>query len=111
MNHLGKLNDEDYPAFSTGQAAQILEVQEAFLRSLEGAEIVSPQRSRGGHRRYTRRQLILITRVRGQLDEGHTLAAAAHIIQLEDELRNAHRTIAALRQRLAELGHPDTDGH
>lgn len=109
MNSLGKLDDEDYPTFSTGQAAQILEVQEAFLRSLEGAEIVAPHRSRGGHRRYSRRQLILITRVRGQLDVGYTLAAAAHIIRLEDELHTARQTINRLQRRLAELDSTEAD--
>lgn len=102
LSHLGKLDDEDYPAYSTGQAARILEVQEAFLRSLDNADIVSPQRSEGGHRRYSRRQLNMISRLREQLDEGHTVAAAARIVGLQDDLTAAEGTIARLRRRLRQ---------
>jgi MerR family transcriptional regulator, heat shock protein HspR len=103
---LGKLDDQDYPAFTTGQAAKMLGVQEAFLRSLDTAELVQPQRSAGGHRRYSRRQLILVVRLREQVDQGHTLAAAARIIGLQDELAAANDTINDLR---AQLDQPTPD--
>jgi MerR family transcriptional regulator, heat shock protein HspR len=97
---LGKLDDQDYPAFTTGQAARMLDVQEAFLRSLDAADVVRPQRSEGGHRRYTRRQLSLVVRLREQLDDGHTLAAAARIIGLQDQLADAEDQISDLRRQL-----------
>lgn len=100
MADLGKLDDEDYPAFTTGQAAKMLSVQEAFLRSLDTADLVRPQRSEGGHRRYSRRQLALVVRLRGQLDEGHTVASAARIIGLQDQLADAENTIEDLRAEL-----------
>ena len=106
MADLGKLDDQDYPAFTTGQAADILGVQEAFLRSLDTADLVRPQRSSGGHRRYSRRQLTLVVRLREQLDEGHTLAAAASIIGLQDQLAEAQTTIDDLR---AQLDGPSPD--
>lgn len=34
---VGRLDDEDYPGFTMGQAAELLEVQQAFLRSLDAA--------------------------------------------------------------------------
>ncbi|MEV6904825.1 MerR family transcriptional regulator [Amycolatopsis sp. NPDC051372] len=83
---LGNLDDPDYPSFTTGQAPKMLSVQEAFLRSLDAADLVRPQRSDGGHRRYSRRQLTLVVWLRGQLDEGHTLTAAARIIGLQGQL-------------------------
>ena len=100
MADLGKLDDQDYPAFTTGQAARMLDVQEAFLRSLDAADVVRPQRSEGGHRRYTRRQLSLVVRLREQLDGGHTLAAAARIIGLQDQLAHAEDQISDLRRQL-----------
>ncbi|RKT53785.1 MerR family transcriptional regulator [Saccharothrix australiensis] len=106
-----KLDDVDYPAYSTGQAADLLDVQQAFLRSLDTAGLLSPRRSGGGHRRYSRRQLELAARIRVLFDEGHTLAAAARIIGLEDELAAAHDQIARLRTRLAAPdGAPVPDG-
>jgi DNA-binding transcriptional MerR regulator len=97
---LGNLDDQDYPAYTTGQVAKLLGVQEAFLRSLDTADLVRPQRSDGGHRRYSRRQLALVVRLREQLDEGHTLASAARIIGLQDQLADAENTITDLRARL-----------
>ena len=102
MADLGNLDDQDYPAYTTGQAAKMLGVQEAFLRSLDTADVVRPQRSEGGHRRYSRRQLTLVVRLREQLDEGHTLAAAARIIGLQDQLADAENVINDLRAQLAQ---------
>lgn len=99
---LSKLDDEDYPAFTIGQAASILGVREAFVRSLDAARILTPHRSEGGHRRYSRRQLARIARLREQLDEGHSLAAANRIIDLEDELDRAESTINELHNRLRD---------
>ncbi|WP_219417333.1 helix-turn-helix domain-containing protein [Pseudonocardia nigra] len=84
-----RLEDEDYPALSIGQAAELLEVQPAFLRSLDAAGVVQPERSGGGHRRYSRRQLARATRMRELFDQGHSLASAAQILALEDDLGRA----------------------
>ncbi|ATY12759.1 transcriptional regulator [Amycolatopsis sp. AA4] len=102
MTGLENLDDQDYPAYTTGQAAEMLGVQQAFLRSLDTAAVVRPERSGGGHRRYSRRQLTLVLRLREQLDEGHSLASAARIVGLEDELADAHDIITGLRARLDE---------
>jgi DNA-binding transcriptional MerR regulator len=83
---VGRLDDEDYPAVAMGQAAELLEVQPAFLRSLDTAGVLKPQRSDGGHRRYSRRQLVLAARMRALFDEGLTLDAAARIVELQDDL-------------------------
>jgi MerR family transcriptional regulator, heat shock protein HspR len=99
---VGRLDDEDYPAVAMGQAAELLEVQPAFLRSLDAAGVVQPERSGGGHRRYSRRQLALAARMRALFDEGLTLDAAARIVQLQDELHAARARIAELERELAE---------
>lgn len=51
MGGVSRLDDEDYPAVTMGQAAQLLQVQPTFLRSLDAAGVLTPQRSGGGHRR------------------------------------------------------------
>jgi len=97
-----RLDDEDYPSMTMGQAAELLDVQPAFLRSLDAAGVLAPSRSGGGHRRYSRRQLVFATRMRALFDEGLTLDAAARIIALQDELSAARARIAELEARLAE---------
>jgi DNA-binding transcriptional MerR regulator len=99
---VGQLDDEDYPALTMGQAAELLGVQPAFLRSLDAADVVSPERSTGGHRRYSRRQLVLAARMRELFDEGLSLDAARRIVLLQDQLDTANRRIAELERRLAD---------
>lgn len=94
---VGRLDDEDYPAVTMGQAAELLDVQPAFLRSLDAAGVITPTRSGGGHRRYSRRQLRLATRMRELFDEGMTLDAAARIVDLEDRLDAALTQVARLQ--------------
>jgi MerR family transcriptional regulator, heat shock protein HspR len=86
-----------------GQAAELLGVQPAFLRSLDAAGVLKPERSGGGHRRYSRRQLELATRMRALFDEGLTLDAAARIVGLQDNLATAHDNLAAAKAKIAEL--------
>ena len=94
-----QLDDPDYPAYTTGQAAQVLGVRQAFLRGLDAAGAVRPGRSAGGHRRYSRRQLDLAARIRVLFDQGHSLAATLRIVTLEDELAAARELIGRLRRR------------
>jgi MerR family transcriptional regulator/heat shock protein HspR len=97
---LDDLDDPDYPAFAIGRAAQALGVQQAFLRALDTAGAVTPQRSDGGRRFYTRRQLALAARIRELFDQGHTLAAALRILALEDDLAAERALTASLHARL-----------
>ncbi len=95
-----RLDDEDFPAVTMGQAAALLGVQPAFLRSLDAAGVVAPERSAGGHRRYSRRQLALAARLRQLFDQGMTLEAATRIVTLQDELSLAREELAAARDEL-----------
>jgi DNA-binding transcriptional MerR regulator len=86
-----KFDDEHYPAYTMGRAAEMLGTTPGFLRSLDEAKLLAPQRSSGGHRRYTRHELRLAARVRELLDEGMALHAACRIVVLEDQLEEARR--------------------
>lgn len=99
---LSDLDDEDFPAYTTGRAAELLGVRQAFLRSLDAAEVLVPYRSDGGHRRYSRRQLGVARRYRALFDDGHLLASAALIVRLQDDLAAANAEVDALRARLGE---------
>ena len=93
-----------------GQAAELLDVQPAFLRSLDAAGVLKPTRSGGGHRRYSRRQLQVAARMRELFDQGMTLDAAARIVGLQDQLETARpgSTSSDTRQPVtAKLTTPD----
>jgi MerR family transcriptional regulator, heat shock protein HspR len=68
---------------------------------------VTPERTGGGSRRHTRRQLAVATRIRELFDHGHTLAAALRILALEDELAAERALTARLRARLADQNPPE----
>jgi DNA-binding transcriptional MerR regulator len=90
------LDDEDFPAYTMGRAAELLGATPGFLRSLDEAKLITPQRSEGGHRRYSRYQLRLAARARELVDNGTSLDAACRIIILEDQLAEAMRINAEL---------------
>jgi len=79
-----KFDDEQYPVYTMGRAAEMLGVTQGFLRSLGEAKLIEPQRSPGGHRRYSRFQLRLAARVRALLDQGAGLESACRIVILEE---------------------------
>ena len=83
---LDRLDDRDHPTYGMGQAAELLEVAPAFLRSMDAAGLVRPARSAGGHRRYSRNQLDRVVALRELAEHGHTLASAAEILDLRADL-------------------------
>jgi DNA-binding transcriptional MerR regulator len=84
-----KFDDDDYPAYTMGRAAEMIGVTPAFLRSMEHTRLFAPTRSEGGHRRYSRYQLRLAARVREIADQGTPVEAACRIVMLEDQLQEA----------------------
>ncbi len=69
-----KLDDQDYPASTP----------------------LTPGRSAGRQRRYSRADLALAIRVRELLDQNMPLTAATRIVSLERQLAAAHQRIAHL---------------
>ena len=93
-----KLDDQNFPAYTMGLAADLLGVQPAFLRSLDAAGLLTPDRSAGGQRRYSRAELTIALQVRELLDQNMPLAAAIRIVSLERQLAEAHQRITHLEQ-------------
>ncbi|MFI6985187.1 MerR family transcriptional regulator [Embleya sp. NPDC050154] len=87
----GRLDDDHYPAYTTGRAAELLGTTPSFLRAVEQARLITPQRSAGGHRRYSRHQLRIAARARELADHGTSIEAACRIAILEGRLEQAHR--------------------
>jgi DNA-binding transcriptional MerR regulator len=98
----GKFDDMHHPAYSMGAAAEMLGVTPSFLRDLGDAGLVTPHRSDGGHRRYSRYQMELAGRARELVDEGMTLAAACRVVRAEEQLDVARRRITQLEDAAAQ---------
>ncbi|MFI9612172.1 MerR family transcriptional regulator [Streptomyces sp. NPDC052023] len=96
------LDDDDYPAYTMGRAAEMLGTTPAFLRALGEHRLIVPLRSQGGHRRYSRYQLRIAARARQLVDEGTPVEAACRIVILEDQLEEAQRTNEELRAQSRE---------
>jgi len=97
------LDDANMPLFTVGQVAEMLEVQQAFLRRLDEFHIVRPSRSAGGQRRYTRNEIVIVRYVAELMDNGLTLAAIRRVLQLEARVRELEAERDALRTELATL--------
>ncbi|MET9570561.1 helix-turn-helix domain-containing protein [Streptomyces virginiae] len=102
---ISRLDDDGYPAYTMGRAADMLGTTQGFLRAIEETRLVTPLRSAGGHRRYSRHQLRIAARARALVDQGTPIEAACRIVILEDQLEEAQRINAAY-SRTAEAANP-----
>ena len=94
----------EMPVFTVSQAAQIAGVHPQTLRQYDRLGLVVPQRTEGGARRYTLRDVARLARAQ-QLsqDEGINLAGVTHILSLQEENRQLRRQIRHLRRRLEAI--------
>ncbi|MCD0482379.1 MerR family transcriptional regulator [Streptacidiphilus sp. ASG 303] len=99
-----RFDDDDYPAYTMGRAAEMIGTTPAFLRAVGEARLITPLRSEGGHRRYSRYQLRIAARARELVDQGTPIDAACRIVILEDQLEEALRLNEELRQEAAGPG-------
>jgi MerR family transcriptional regulator, heat shock protein HspR len=96
------LEDANMPLFTVGQVADMLEVQQAFLRRLDEFQVVRPTRSAGGQRRYTRNEIVVVRYVVELIDNGLTLSAVRRVLELEARVRELESERDALRAALAQ---------
>ena len=85
--------------FVISVAAQLAGMHPQTLRQYDRLGLVTPERTGGGGRRYSERDVDLLREVqRLSQEEGVNLAGIKRIIELENQ-------VAALQQRAAELAH------
>ncbi|MET7464946.1 MerR family transcriptional regulator [Nonomuraea sp. NPDC005501] len=96
------IDDEHAPLYSLGQVAEMLQVQQAYLRRLDQHDVLSPSRSAGGQRRYSRHDILTLQHVTRMADEGMTLIAIRRILQLECELAQVREELRQAQASLAE---------
>jgi MerR family transcriptional regulator, heat shock protein HspR len=96
-------DDENIPLYTVGQVADMLSLKQAFLRRIDELQVVSPQRSAGRQRRYTRVEIRVIQQVATMADEGLTMPAIRRIIELEQQLAAVIGQRDDLAARLSEV--------
>jgi MerR family transcriptional regulator/heat shock protein HspR len=87
------IDDPTAALFTLGQVAAMLGVQHAFLRRLDSEEVVRPERSAGGQRRYSRDEIDQVERVASLMGEGMTLASIRRIVVLEAEVERLRQEL------------------
>jgi MerR family transcriptional regulator, heat shock protein HspR len=97
------LDDANRPLFTVGQVSEMLQVQQAFLRRLDEFAVVSPSRSAGGQRRYTRNEIVVVRYVVELIDDGLTLPAVRRVLELEARVRELEAERDALREVLLRV--------
>lgn len=98
-----QFDDENVPLYTVGQVAEMLSLKQAFLRRIDELQVVSPQRSAGRQRRYTRVEIRVIRQVATMADEGMTMPAIRRIIELQQQLAEVVRQRDDLAARLADV--------
>lgn len=93
------IDDANAPLYTVGQVSKMLDVAPAYLRRLDSEELVCPERSEGGQRRYSRAEIDQIRRVTELAGEGLTLAGIRRLLVLEAELEALRAEVETLRRK------------
>jgi DNA-binding transcriptional MerR regulator len=86
------------PLFTVGQVADMLGVQQAFLRRLDRHDVVSPARSDGQQRRYSRLDVAQVQSALDLIGDGLTLSGVRRVLALQAEVRALRAEVDRLRQ-------------
>ncbi len=81
-----RLDDEDEPVYPIGVVADLLNVSVQVVRRYDDGEMVEPERSEGGQRRYSRRDIAQLAHILQLADEGISMAGIKRILALEQQL-------------------------
>lgn len=96
------IDDHGLALYTIGQVADMLGVQQAYLRRLDAEGVVRPARSGGGQRRYSRHEVDQVQQVTALTDDGLALAWVQRFRRLEAEVAELGRQLAEERAAVAE---------
>lgn len=84
-----RLENEDEPVYPIGVVADLLNVSVQVIRRYDEPDMVAPDRSEGGQRRYSRRDIARLAHILKLSEEGISAAGIKRILALEEELASA----------------------
>ncbi len=94
--------DDDTPVFVISVAAALSGMHAQTLRQYDRLGLVSPQRTRGGGRRYSARDIARLREVqRLSQEEGVSLAGIQRILELENQVHALRLRLSEVTQRLS----------
>ncbi|MBC2681389.1 MerR family transcriptional regulator [Corynebacterium sp. 4HC-13] len=97
-------NQGKHEVFVISVAAEITGMHAQTLRTYDRMGLVSPQRTRGGGRRYSRADIEALQEIqRLSHEEGVNLAGIKTIIEQQNRITDLEQENAALRHRMAEM--------
>ncbi len=87
------------PLYGIAVTAELTGVNPQNLRAYEAKGLIEPQRTAGGTRRYSDRDIHLIGRITGLLADGLNLRGIGYVLELETELGHLRLEVERLRGR------------
>jgi MerR family transcriptional regulator/heat shock protein HspR len=93
------IDDEHAALYSVGQVSGMLGLQPAFLRRLDTEDVVRPDRSPGGQRRYSRSDITAVQHAVDLVSDGFSLAGIRRVLALEAQVAALQAELAAERRR------------
>jgi MerR family transcriptional regulator, heat shock protein HspR len=90
--------DLDRGLFSISVAAELAGLHPQTLRIYEREGLLDPERSAGGTRRYSRRDIDRLAEICALTADGLNLAGIRRVLQLQEETRQLQAEVARLRE-------------
>jgi MerR family transcriptional regulator/heat shock protein HspR len=97
------MDERDRALYIISVAAALAGVHAQTLRIYERKGLIEPQRTQGGSRRYSQRDIELLHRIQELTTEGVSLAGVRKVLALEDALAEAEARIARLEDAVRRL--------
>ncbi|MGB5951669.1 MAG: MerR family transcriptional regulator [Ornithinimicrobium sp.] len=91
--------DPDTPVFVISVAAELAGMHAQTLRQYDRLGLVTPQRTRGGGRRYSGRDVYRLREVQRLSQEGVSLEGIQRILDLEKQVERLQGEVDVLQQR------------
>lgn len=98
-----KDDDKNRPLFMISVAAELTGVHPQTLRSYEAKGLVTPQRTAGNTRMYSRADIERLQLIGDLTDEGINLAGVIRILDLEERLEEKDKKIEELERENRQL--------